>query len=82
MVSPLCQYKDVLGVPGTGLHSVRIFDVAILDFAGVFVLAWLMSKATGLRYLLSWLVVFLFVIGIHRAFCVNTTVNKAIFGVI
>ena len=26
-----CKYKDILGKPKTGLHSYRVFNVAIVD---------------------------------------------------
>ena len=27
----LCQYKDLLGEPRKGVHSIRIFDFAVVD---------------------------------------------------
>jgi hypothetical protein len=27
----LCKYKDILGKPKTGIHSYRIFNIAIAD---------------------------------------------------
>jgi hypothetical protein len=27
----LCKYKDALGIPGKGIHSYRIFGIAIVD---------------------------------------------------
>jgi len=27
----LCKYKDILGKPGEGIHSIRLFNVAIMD---------------------------------------------------
>lgn len=27
----LCKYKNALGVPGKGIHSYRVFGVAIAD---------------------------------------------------
>jgi hypothetical protein len=29
----LCQYKDLLGAPNTGVHAIRVFDFAIVDIA-------------------------------------------------
>ena len=26
-----CKYKDILGKPGEGVHSYRLFDIAIID---------------------------------------------------
>ena len=30
----LCEYKNILGLPNTGLHSFRVFDFAIVDVTG------------------------------------------------
>ena len=27
----LCKYKNIFGEPNTGIHSVRIFNIAIFD---------------------------------------------------
>jgi len=29
----LCQYKDLLGEPRKGVHSIRVFDFAFVDIA-------------------------------------------------
>ena len=26
-----CKYKDILGKPGEGVHSYRLFDIAVID---------------------------------------------------
>ena len=33
-----CKYKDVLGEPKKGLHSYRVFDIAVMDVLLTFVL--------------------------------------------
>ena len=85
----LCKYANILGVPKEGIHSYRIFNIAIFDVILMFVLI-IVSFYIGVYF--GWiqrsiwtfvfLTMFWFVIGVilHRVFCVNSTINKAIFG--
>ena len=81
MTSCLCKYKDIFGKVGQGIHSYRIFNVAIVDvlftIGGAFVLSKYIKKYTFMLIL-----VFLFLLGIvlHHLFCVHTTIDKLIFG--
>jgi hypothetical protein len=72
----LCKYRDALGVPGTGAHSIRIGNVAIVDVGLTLVGAYVISRTS-----FAWTAVGLFLLGIimHRMFCVRTTVDKLIF---
>lgn len=76
----LCKYKDVFGKEGSGIHSYRVFDLAIIDVVltvlGGVILAWIFNW----NYILTIIIVFLIGILFHRLFCVNTTINKMIFG--
>lgn len=82
----LCKYRLIFGKEREGVHSFRVFDIAAFDvlltFLGGAILAYTTGKFTISSFLISTL--FLFVIGIvlHRLFCVNTTINKAIFGIV
>lgn len=80
----LCQYSDILGVPGKGLHSYRIFDFAIVDIILTFVFAYLLYYCLWDNYDYGYWVylVLLFIVGIvlHRVFCVRTTVDIMLFG--
>ena len=76
----LCQYKDALGVPGQGIHSYRIFNIAVADVLMTIAGAWLISIAFPKRFLLILAILFLLGIALHRLFCVNTTVGRTIFG--
>jgi hypothetical protein len=75
----LCKYKDIFGKVGTGVHSYRIFNIAIIDviftFIGAFIIHLFVPKFKFI-YILG----FLFILGIilHNIFCVDTTVNKFI----
>ncbi len=74
----LCKYKDSLGIPNKGIHSYRLFGVAIVDVIMTIILAYLISIFT--RYNFTNTVIFLFILGIvlHRLFCVDTTIDKLI----
>ena len=43
MSSPFCKYSGILGKPREGIHSFRIFDIAIVDVILTFVLAWFIN---------------------------------------
>lgn len=75
----LCKYKNSLGEPGKGVHSYRLFGVAIVDVIMTLVGAAIISYFSGYYFL--YVAIFLFALGIalHRLFCVRTTVDKALF---
>ncbi len=74
-----CKYKDVLGRPGEGFHSVRLFDLAVYDIAGTLLLAYLLSSFAKIPLYIAMALMFLLGIVLHRLFCVRTTVDKLLF---
>lgn len=72
----LCKYKNMFGEPNKGVHSYRLFGVAIVDVVMTIIGAYIISLITGYKF--SYVLVFLFILGIilHKIFCVNTTINK------
>ena len=78
----LCKYKNALGVPGKGIHSYRICNLAIVDIIltllGARILQVLIFPESEYLYILGGL--FLLSIILHRMFCVKTTIDKLIFG--
>lgn len=72
----LCKYRSILGNPGQGVHSFRIFNVAVVDVVLTVLAAVLISRRHFWKVLLA-----LFVAGIvaHRVFCVRTTVDRLLF---
>jgi len=73
-----CQFSDIFGLPGTGVHSIRIFNIAIIDVFFNMVFAYITK---GLfNYWLVLLIWFLIGIIVHKIFCVKTTVDNIIFG--
>lgn len=75
----LCKYKDILGVPGQGVHLFRIGGLAVTDVVLTFIGAYFISLATKWNYLYSLLGFFLLGIFLHRIFCVRTTIDKLLF---
>jgi Na+/H+-dicarboxylate symporter len=72
----LCKYKNILGEPGKGIHSIRLFNISIIDVLLTFVLAWILNIFIKTNYFV--VLVFCFCLGIilHKLFCVDTTIGK------
>ena len=76
----LCKYKNILGKVGEGVHSYRIFNIAIVDVVltiiGAYIIYLFLPKINYFVILIS-----LFILGIilHRFFCVRTTIDKYLF---
>jgi len=75
----LCKYSDVFGKPSEGIHSTRLFGLAIWDVIMTVIAGILISYCFNLSLLYT--LIFLFILGIifHRLFCVKTTVDKFLF---
>ena len=75
----LCKYKNALGKPDVGIHSYRIFNIAIADVILTILAALLISWVMTLNFWGILIILFLLGIILHRIFCVKTTVDKLIF---
>ena len=75
----VCQYKDYFGKPGTGIHSYRIADIAIVDVGFTILVAWLLSYL--FEWIFMWCLLGFFILGIlmHRLFCVRTKIDTILF---
>jgi len=78
MVS-LCKYKDILGKPNQGVHSYRIFNIAIVDVLLTILGAYILSIFTNYKFIYTLIGMFILGIVLHRLFCVRTTVDKLLF---
>jgi len=76
----LCKYKDIIGKVGEGIHSYRFLNIAIVDVIVTILLAYGIHKMLNSPFLDTLFVVFLLGILLHRIFCVQTTVDKLLFG--
>ena len=72
----LCKYKDIFGKPNEGVHSYRVFNIAIIDTVLTIILGYFISKYFKIKLL--YVLVGLFILGtvIHKIFCVKTTLTK------
>ena len=84
----LCKYKNLFGEINTGIHSIRIFNIAIFDvlstilFAIVFyhiVIVNILNLSGTIKLWMVIVVMFLLGILLHRLFCVRTTIDKLLF---
>ena len=78
-MSNLCRYKNMFGKPGTGVHSYRIFNIAIVDVLLTILAAILIAYIKKISFIKTAIVLFLLGIFMHRIFCVRTTVDKWLF---
>ena len=75
----LCKYKNILGVPGQGPHSYRIFNIAIVDVLLTLILAYILSYIYNISFVKTSIILFILGILLHRIFCVKTTIDKLLF---
>ena len=73
-----CPFANLFGAPRTGIHSIRIFDIAIIDVLFTCILAYF-TKGNHKYFLV---LLFWFIIGIilHKLFCVDTKIDSILFG--
>ena len=76
----LCKYKSILGNPGVGVHSYRLFNLPVVDVALTVLLAYLLAVWKQWTFWKTF--VWLFVLGefFHYIFCVDTAVMALIRG--
>jgi hypothetical protein len=83
-----CAYKNVLGTPLTGVHSLRIGKgiigeskegIAVFDVLLAIGLALPLARVLKITFLAALLLSIFLGIILHRIFCVRTTVDKIIF---
>ena len=75
----LCKYKDLLGVPNKGIHSYRLFNIAIADVIMTIIGAFILSYFLKISVWCILPLLFLLGIFLHRIFCVKTTIDKWLF---
>ena len=79
----LCRYKDLFGIPGAGLRTYRVFNIAIYDVVVTIIVSLIIWWILNMYYKFSFLpflgAIFLLGIVAHRVFCVRTGVDKMLF---
>ena len=74
-----CNYKDIFGKPNEGVHSIRIFNLAIIDVLFTIIAAYLISIYFSVSFFITLFLLFLLGIIFHYIFCVKTTIDKLLF---
>jgi hypothetical protein len=54
----LCKYKDILGRPNEGVHSFRIFNIAIVDVLLTILAAYILSIFTKFNLIYTTILMF------------------------
>lgn len=78
----LCKYKNIFGAEKTGPHKYRLFGIAIVDLIFTIIGAGIIAYFTHYNFFIVLAIVIILGIIFHRLFCVNTTINKLIFGIV
>ena len=74
-----CKYKNSLGMLNKGVHSYRLFGLAIFDVTMTIVGAFIISYFFKKSFILTTISLFILGIILHRLFCVRTTIDKLLF---
>ena len=75
-----CDYRDLTGIPGKGMHSLRFMNISVLDTVGTIFGAYIAARFFKINFGIVLVLAFVSGIIAHRLFCVDTTVDKALFG--
>ena len=70
---------DIFGKPNQGLHSYRLFGLAIVDVIMTIVGAYVISYVFRVSFVTTLCIVFILGILLHRYFNVRTTIDKMLF---
>lgn len=73
-----CKYKNALGEPKKGIHSYRFMNIAVADVLMTIIGAYAISYFFKYNFFITLGVLFVSGIILHRLFCVNTTVDRAL----
>ena len=73
---PFVKYKDIFGQVGKGVHSIRLMNVAIVDYILTIILAFFITYSTSFPIELSTILCFVIAIISHMLFGVSTTTTK------
>ena len=70
---------DIFGKPNQGIHSYRLFGLAIVDVVMTIVGAYVISYVFRVSFVITLCIVFILGILLHRYFNVRTTIDKMLF---
>jgi hypothetical protein len=73
-----CPFANILGVPETGVHSVRIFGFALFDSILTIIAAYVIAKVYKINFWYSLVTFFILGEVLHYLFGTNTAFLKMI----
>jgi ABC-type sugar transport system permease subunit len=85
----LCKYKDIFGKVNEGLHSYRIFNIAVVDLGLTILIALIIAYFLQNKFLkiplyklfgIIFIILMVLSLLLHKLFCVETTLTKIVFG--
>ena len=75
-VCPFKKYKDILGVPRTGLHSYRVFDTAVVDYILTILVSIVTTYLTKIPLVVTTIIWLILGVILHILFGVETNTTK------
>lgn len=73
-----CKYKNIFGEVGKGIHSYRLFNIAIADVIQTFIGAIIIAYLFNINVILVFIALMISSVFIHYLFCVDTTLTKIV----
>jgi hypothetical protein len=70
------KFKNVLGVPGKGIHKYRFLNTGAIDYFGTLIGAFLLTYITKIPLVLTTIILFLLGLIFHFLFGVETDATK------
>lgn len=73
MICPFSKYKNIFGIPGKGVHSIRLAGTAVVDYTLTLLVAVITSLLTGFPLVLATILWFGIGFVLHILFGVQTS---------
>lgn len=78
----LCKYKNLFGKPGEGLHSIRVFDIAVVDLIMTIIASILLADQFSYSRLTVFAGLMILSVILHLMFCVDTTIIRLLLNLL
>jgi hypothetical protein len=75
----MSDLSNIFGAPGEGVHSYRIFNIAIVDVIATVIVAYVIARVYNYNFYKVLFVLFILGIILHRLFNVRTTIDRILF---
>jgi len=73
------EYRHIFGKEGEGVHSVRLYNIAIIDVLLTIIFSIIISYTFNMNLIITLINMFLLAIISHYLFGVKTTINNYLF---